>query len=118
MCSAWMNFMLSPVDFAETYVSVVSRNGSTSTSHGGDSEPSSQPPSREQIPLASERCILSVRRARKKLRKKSFEVTFSARLFSRFTAYGQISATVQLPKYLCPNNIWRHFCSYIPAQLC
>jgi hypothetical protein len=90
MFSAWMNFMLSPVDFAETYVSVVSRNGSTSTSHGGDPEPSSQSLSREQIPLVSERYLLSVRRARKKL----FEETFLARLLSRFSAYAAVRISV------------------------
>jgi len=51
VCSAWMNFMLSPADFAGEYISPVSRNGSSSTSRGGEPR---RPPSHEPIPLLSE----------------------------------------------------------------
>ena len=50
MCSAWMNFMSSPADFAEEFLSAVSRNGSSNTSRG---EPR-RPQSHEPIPSRSE----------------------------------------------------------------
>jgi hypothetical protein len=51
ICSAWTNFMLSLVDFAERFLSVVSRDGCSNISPGG--EPS-KTPFHERLLLVSE----------------------------------------------------------------
>ena len=48
--SAWMNFIISPADFAVEYLSVVSINGSSSTSRAMKLR--SRPPSHEPLPLS------------------------------------------------------------------
>lgn len=48
LCSAWMNFIISPADFAVECLSGVSINGSSSTSRARELR---RPPSHEPLPL-------------------------------------------------------------------
>ena len=61
VCSAWMNFMPSLADFAERCLYVVSRDGCSRTSRGGDLE-LRRATFHERIPLLRENRSLRVKR--------------------------------------------------------